>query len=183
MKMSVHVDDPLVIGPEGSIRILFEWLGQRIAVKGLETFDSVRGLKFLGLVQYTIPGGFLETTPSGCIEGVASMMGVLLAKTPTTAGIRTRHPTEADEELVDAARQRVFRAIVDKAQWILRARSDVLHAIKELSRRLHGPREVDHVAAKRKVKCLFYTRGIALELQPRKGHCTWTALLTASAVL
>ena len=32
----------LVIGPEGPIRVLFEWLGQRIAVKGLETFDSVR---------------------------------------------------------------------------------------------------------------------------------------------
>ena len=28
----------------------FEWLGQRIAVKGLETFDSVRGLKYLGMV-------------------------------------------------------------------------------------------------------------------------------------
>ena len=45
VKLSVHVDDPLVIGPEGPIIVLFEWLGQRIAVNGLETFDSVRGLK------------------------------------------------------------------------------------------------------------------------------------------
>ena len=37
VKMSVHVDDPLVIGPEGPIRVLFLWLGQRTAVKGLET--------------------------------------------------------------------------------------------------------------------------------------------------
>ena len=64
VKMSVHVDDPLVFGPEGPIRILFEWLGQRIAVKGLETFDSVRGLKYLEMVYCTIPGGYLETTPS-----------------------------------------------------------------------------------------------------------------------
>ena len=50
LKMSVHVDDPLVLGPEGQIIILFEWLGQRIAVKGLEAFDSVRGLKYLEMV-------------------------------------------------------------------------------------------------------------------------------------
>ena len=48
VKMSVHVDDFLVIGPEGPVRILFEWFGQHTAVKGLETFDSVRGLKYLG---------------------------------------------------------------------------------------------------------------------------------------
>ena len=69
VKMSVHADDPLVIGPEGLIRILFEWLGQLIAVKGLETFDSVRGLKNLGMVYYTIPGGtwrqLLQVTSKG----------------------------------------------------------------------------------------------------------------------
>ena len=151
----------LVIRPEGPIRISFEWLGQRFAVKGLETFDSVRGLKFLGMVHKTIPCEFLETTPSGYIEGMASMMGVLQAKTPTTAGIHTRDPTEADEKLVGAARQRVFRAFVDKAQRILRARPDVLCAVKELSRRRQGPREVDYVAAKRMVKYLYGTRDIA----------------------
>ena len=73
VKMSVHVDDPLVIGPEGPIIILFEC----IVVKGLETFDSVRGLKYLEMVYYTFPGGYLETTPSGDIERMASMMGVI----------------------------------------------------------------------------------------------------------
>ena len=53
---------------------------------------------------------------------------------------RTWHPTEADEKPVDAARQRVFRAIVGKAQWIRRARPDVLYVVKELSRRLQVPR-------------------------------------------
>ena len=101
VKMSVHVDDPLVIGPEGPIRILFEWLGQRIAVKGLETFDSVRGLKYLEMVYYTIPGGYLETTPSGYIEGMASMIVVTHSKTPTTPGIRPRQPTEAEEKPLD----------------------------------------------------------------------------------
>ena len=55
--MSAHVDDPPVIGPEWPIRALFDWLGQRIAVK-------VRGVKHMGMVSYTIPGGYLETTPS-----------------------------------------------------------------------------------------------------------------------
>ena len=130
VKMSVHVDDSLVIGPEGPIRILFEWLGQRIAVKGLETFDSVRGLKCLGMLYGTVPGGYLETTPSGYI--------VTHAKTPTKPGIRPKQPTEAEEKPVDETRQRVFRAIVGKAQWILSARPDVLYAVKELSRRLQG---------------------------------------------
>ena len=120
VKMSVHVDDPLVIGPEGPIIIFFEC----IVVKGLETFDSVRGLKYLEMVYYTFPGGYLETTPSGDIEGMASMMGVTDAKTPTTPGIRPRQPTEAEENPVDETRQRVFRAIVGKAQWILRARPE-----------------------------------------------------------
>ena len=101
VKMSVHVDDPRVIGPEGPIRILFEWFGQCIAVKGLETFDSMRGLKYLEMVYNTILFGYLETTPSVYIEGMASMMGVTHAKTPTTPGIRTRQPTEAEEKTVD----------------------------------------------------------------------------------
>ena len=65
VKMSGHVDDPLVIGPEGPIRILFESLGQHIAVKGLETFDSVRGPKFLGMVYCTIPGGYMRQLLQG----------------------------------------------------------------------------------------------------------------------
>ena len=69
---------------------------------------------------------------------------------------------------MDETRQQVFRAIVGKAQWILRARPDVLHAIKELSRRLQGPREVDDVAAKRMVKYLYGTRDTALQPRPRK---------------
>ena len=169
MKMSVHVDDPLVIGPEGPIRILFEWLGQRIAVKGLETFDSMRGLRYLGMVYCTIPGGFLETTPSGYIEVMASMMGLTHAKTPTTPGIRPRQPTEAEEKPVDETRQRVFRAIVGKAQWLLRARPDVLYAVKDLNRILQGLREVGYVAAKRMVKYLHDTRDTVLQLMPRKG--------------
>ena len=115
VKMSVHVDDPLVIGTEGPIIILFEGT----VVKDLETFDSVRGLKYLEMVYYTFPGGYLETTPSGYIEGMASMMGVTDAKTPTTPGIRLRQPTEAEEKPVDETGKRVFRAIVGKAQWIL----------------------------------------------------------------
>ena len=125
---------PLVIGPEGPIRVLFEWLGQRIAVKGLETFDSARGLKYLVMVYYTIPGGYLETTPSGYIEVMASMMGVTHARTHRTPGIRPRSLKEADEKSVDETRQRVFRVIVGKAHWILRARRDVLYAVKDLSR-------------------------------------------------
>ena len=97
------------------------------------------------------------------------MMGVLQAKTPATPGIRTRHPTEVHEQSVDATRVGVYRAIVGKAQWILRARLDVLYAVKELRRRLQGPREVDDVAAKRMVKYLCGTRGVALALRPHKG--------------
>ena len=92
------------------------------------------------------------------------MMCVTHAKTPTTSGIRPRQPTEAEE-----TRQRVFRAIVGKAQWILRARPDVLYAVKEHSRRLQGPLEVDYVAAKRMVKYFYGTRGTVLQLMPCKG--------------
>ena len=91
------------------------------------------------------------------------------AKTPTTPGIGPKQPTEAEEKFVDETRQRVFRAIVGKAQWIFRARPDVLYAVKEPSRRLQGPREVDYLAAKRMVKYLLGTRATALELRPRKG--------------
>ena len=97
------------------------------------------------------------------------MMGVTHAKTPTTPGIRPKQPTEAEEKAVDETRQRVLRAIVGKAQWILRARPDVLYAVKELSRRLQGPREVDLLAAKRMVKYLYGKHDTALQLRPRKG--------------
>ena len=63
----------------------------------------------------------------------------------------------------------MFRAIVGKAQWTLRVRPDVLYAVKEFSRRLQGPREVDFVAAKRMVKYLYGTRDTVLQLMPRKG--------------
>ena len=179
VKMSVHVDDPLVIGPEGPIRVLFDWLGMRIAVKGLETFDSARGLKYLGMVYNTIPAGFLETTLAGYIEGMASMMGVMHAKTPTTPGFRTPHPTEADEKRLDAARQRVFRAIVGKTHWILRARPGVLYAVKELSRRLQKPRRPR--VSQEDGEVPPRTRDIALELRPRKGPLRWAAPQTASS--
>ena len=80
-----------------------------------------------------------------------------------------RQPTEAEEKPVDETRQRVFQAIVGKAQWILRARLDVLYAVKELSRRMQGPREVDHVAAKRMAKYFCGTRDTVLQITPRKG--------------
>ena len=83
---------------------------------------------------------------------------------PTTPGIRPRQPTEAKEKPVIKTRQRVFRAIVGKAQWILRARADVLYAVKELSRRLQRPRGVDHVAAKKIVEYLYVTRETVLQL-------------------
>ena len=58
----------------------------------------------------------------------------------------------------------MFRANVGKAQWILRAPPDVLHAVKDLSRRLQRPREVDHVAAKKMVKYLYVTRDTVLQM-------------------
>ena len=91
MRMTVHVDDPLVIGLGGPNRVLFEWLGQRVSVKCLETFDPVRVLKYLRMVYYRIPGSYLETILPGYTEGMASMMGVLHAETPATPGMRTRH--------------------------------------------------------------------------------------------
>ena len=123
----------------------------------------MRGLKYLGMVYCNISSGYLETTPSGYNEGMASVMGVLHAKTLTTPRIRTWHST------VDVAREPVFRAIVGKEPWILRARPDVLYVVKEPSCWLQGPREVDNVAAKRMVKYLYGTRDTALELRPRKG--------------
>ena len=76
------------------------------------------------------------------------MIGVCHAKTLPTPGIRQRSLKEADEKLVDETGQKVFRAIVGKAQWILRARPDVLYAVKEqqaaagiLRRRLRGSQE------------------------------------------
>ena len=74
-----------------------------------------------------------------------------------------------DTRNVDETRQRVFRAVVGKAHWILRARPDVLYAVTELSRRLQRPREVDNVAAKSMVKYLYGTRDTVLQLMPRKG--------------
>ena len=92
-------------------------------------------------------------------------MGVLHAKTP---GIRTRHPTEADEKPVDAARCRVYRAIVGKAQWILRALPDVFAPLRTSTGGCRE-REVDFVAAKRMVKYFYGTRDIAFEHGPRMG--------------
>ena len=45
----------------------------------------------------------------------------------------------------------------------------MLYAVKELSRRLQGPREFDYVAAKRMVKYLYGTRDTVSQLRPRKG--------------
>ena len=150
VKMSVHVDDPLVIGPEGPIRVLFDWLGMRIAVKGLETLDSARGLKYLGMVYNTIPAGFLETTLAGYIEGMASMMGVMHAKTPTTPGFRTPHPTEADEKRWTQQDNECFAP-----SWARHTGSSEHHQASCTQSRssADGCRGlVDHVSAKRMVK-------------------------------
>ena len=89
VRMSVRVDDPLVIGPEGPIRVLFEWKGQRDAVKCLETFDPVRGLKPKVLGNWVLPHS--KKLPGDESSRMASMMGVLHAKTPA------RNPQKAPD--------------------------------------------------------------------------------------
>ena len=80
-----------------------------------------------------------------------------------------RKMTEHDERPVCAARHSIFLSIVGKAQWILRARPDVLYAVKERSRCLSGPREIDFIAAKRLVKYLWHTRDLCMTISPRAG--------------
>ncbi len=78
-----------------------------------------------------------------------------------------KHLTEHDEKLLDPARHSLFRSIVGKAQWILRTRPDLLYSVKELSRQLCSPREVDMVAAKRMVKYLWHTRDFVMGINPQ----------------
>ena len=112
MKMSVHVNDPLVIGPEGPIRVLFDWLGMRIAVKGLETFDSARGLKYLGMVllHYSswIPGdnSCRIHRGDGLDDGRDARQDTHDARIPHTAPDRGRRETFGRSKTTSVSRHR-----------------------------------------------------------------------------
>ena len=88
------------------------------------------------------------------------MMGVTHAETPTTATATDgcRRETSGRNKTTSVSRHREQRT--------LDPRPDVLYAVKELSRRLQGLREVDNV---KMVKYLYGTRDTALQLRPRKG--------------
>ena len=108
LKMSIHVDDLLVIGPQDQ---------SGFCLGGWDNALLPRVWKLCAWAQ--VPGNgalhcsrWITGDNSGYIEGVATMMGVTHAKTPTTPGIRPKQQTEVEEKPVDKTRQRVFRAIV-----------------------------------------------------------------------
>ena len=105
VKMSVHVDDPLVIGPEGPIRVLFDWLRMRIAVEGLETFDSARGLKYLGS---WIPGdnSCRIHRGDGLEDGRDARQDTHDARNPHTAPDRGRRETFGRSKTTSVSRHR-----------------------------------------------------------------------------
>ena len=113
-----------------------------------------------------VQGGFIERVPDGYIDGMAEMLGIKHCKAPVTPGVKIKKLLDGDEKLLDATRHSTYRSIVGKAQWILRVRVDLLYAVKELSRRLSAPREVDLIAAKRLVKYLWHTRGLCMTIVP-----------------
>ena len=133
---------------------MFDWLGQRTAVKGLETFDSARGLKHPGMVHDTIPGGYLETTPS------ASMMCVMHAAHGTRQRQTRNLWTQQDNECSVPSLARHNGSAEPGQTCCMSLRSSAGGC---------RYREVDYVAAKRLVKYLNGTRDTEEELRPRKG--------------
>ena len=170
VRMSVHVDDPLAVGPHAAVLALFEYLRSHIAVKVVEELTDKAGVTYLGMLYRRIPGGFVERIPPGYISSMAEALGVVRSKPPVTPGVKVRHLKPADEAPLDPARHRLYRGIVGRLQWILRVRVDLLYAVKELSRWLQAPREVDSIAAKRVVKYALSTSDYALTLVPTPGQ-------------
>ena len=85
------------------------------------------------------------------------MMDVTHVKTPTTSGIRPRHPTEAEEKPVDETRQRVLHTGSSELD---------LTCCTQSRSSANGCRDlvIDYVAAKKMVKFLCGTRDTALQL-------------------
>ena len=169
VRLAVHVDGPLCVGPKLLVENVFKEIGKRVTVKAIEAWSLGKDVKFLGVVYMRTARGFVEKVVPGYLENLAKWLGVDKSKSVSTPGVVQRDLKDWETEALGPDEHSMFRAIVGKVQWIVRVRPDVLYATKELSKRLVSPRVADMSAAKRLVKYLFHSRHLGLHLQATRG--------------
>jgi hypothetical protein len=81
-RMTVQIDDPLVIGPREAVIALTELLGMHIAAKVLEEMTTGTDARGLGRFCCLTPGGSVERTPSSCIDVTAVLIEVQDGRPP-----------------------------------------------------------------------------------------------------
>ena len=160
IRVVVHGDDFIIEGEEQHLWWLHDELQKRFIVKmrgvlGPEEKDANEVVVLNRVLRWTDGEFHYEADPRH-VEQMLKAMGMEDCKACATPGIKARQGELMDEAELDAERHRAFRSVVARANFLALDRPDIRYTVKELCRRMSGPRECDWSALKRLCR---YLRG------------------------
>ncbi|CAE8633525.1 unnamed protein product, partial [Polarella glacialis] len=147
----VHVDDPIVAGPDTSVSLLFELFQGSMKFKPGEVISELKSVRYLG--------GFKVRAGPGYIDGVLKDVQLSTcrgASTPATTAAKPSTPEEKQmrREQVGPDSHHMFRHETGKLRFLVSKRPDLLYATKSASYALAGPTVEDWTKLKRALRYL-----------------------------
>ena len=76
-------------------------------------------------------------------ENILKQHGLLTCKAAATTGPQSSSKLVDQDEPLDSEEHSVYRSTVGKLMWMIGLRYDLFYAVKELSRSLTGPTQID----------------------------------------
>lgn len=178
VRVVVHGDDFTALGTDEHLDWFRDKTRHKFLLKsrgrlGPEPQDD-RVIRILNrVVEWTEDGIWYEADPRH-VEIILRELGLQgKSKAVVTPGEKESGNPEKEGQLLSPGEATMYRALVARAIYLSQDRSDIQYAVKELSRRMSEPRDIDQSALNRlgryllgepRVRTLFEYQGLARKL-------------------
>ena len=134
----------MVVGPENSVQGLMSDLSASLLLNSVGDLDRDGvEISFIGQT-FVRQGDSVQTRNSDSyIESILKQHGLLTCKAAATTGPQSSSKLVDQDEPLDSEEHSVYRSTVGKLMWMVGLRHDLFYAVKELSRSLTGPTQID----------------------------------------
>ncbi|MDA8582757.1 reverse transcriptase domain-containing protein [bacterium] len=153
IKVLVHGDDFVSCGHRASLAWFKGKLDDRFEIKTKvigRGKDEVAETRILNRVVRMTSSGWEYEPDQRHVDLIVQALGLEKAKGCVSPGEELRPwEKEEDEEILDAFRQREYRSIVARANYLAVDRADIQYSVKELCRSMSAPRVGDWKKLKR----------------------------------
>ena len=165
LRVLVHGDDFLALGDSEALESLDALLRSAYELKRLGTLGFEEGdTKTLHFLNRLLKAEHRDGRDCFVVEGdqrhvdlLISQLGLESAKgveTPDAKKSAQQQLVDSKTALLDNNQAQLYRSLVMRAAYLFQDRSDISHAVKNLSRRMVCPNEADLAALKRLARYL-----------------------------